>query len=253
LAYAVGPARALTLLWLFAPTFFLAFRSPLLLLAAPLLAVRFLSENPPHWATSFHYNAFVVVPILCAAVDGARRLSSIDIPIIRRALALSVAWTVAVGMVALVVLPQWPFWNLVDKRWWYARTDRTRAAEEAFSHVPKGAFVAAANGPGAHLTVGRKVVLWSPPGSRRQVEAVWELEGRRWKYLGDRRLADPPWIFADVGHPQFPFDSVEQQRETVSELIRAGYTVAFERADFVVLHNAALERPMREATPPSAP
>jgi uncharacterized membrane protein len=239
--YALGPPRARTLLWLFAPTLFLAFRSPLLLLAAPLLAVRLLSNNPPHWATSFHYNAFVVVPIFCAAVDGARRLGTVDLPVVGRRLRLDLAWAIAVGAIALNVLPEWPFWHLFEKGWWYPRTPATRSAHEAISRVPEGAFVAAANGPGVHMTVGRKVIVWNPPGARHQLEAVWKLEGMRWRYQGDRKLANPPWILADVDRPQFPFESVEQQRETVAGLTRAGYATLFEQDGYVVLHNSALE------------
>ena len=74
LEHMLTPAEKVrTLLWLLAPLAFIPCRSPLLLLAAPLLAVRFLSSTEAHWTTQYHYNAFLVPILFCAGIDGQSR------------------------------------------------------------------------------------------------------------------------------------------------------------------------------------
>ena len=64
-----------TMLWLFGAFCFLPLLSPISLAAIPLLAERMLANTSPNWwVTSFHYNAYLVVVLVCAAVDGAARL-----------------------------------------------------------------------------------------------------------------------------------------------------------------------------------
>jgi uncharacterized membrane protein len=64
-----------TMLWLFGAFCFLSLRSPLALAAIPLLLERMLANLFPNWwVTSFQYNAYLVVVLLFAAVDGAARL-----------------------------------------------------------------------------------------------------------------------------------------------------------------------------------
>ena len=64
-----------TMLWLFGAFCFLSLRSPLALATVPLLLERMLANLMPNWwVTSFQYNAYLVVVLVCAAVDGAARL-----------------------------------------------------------------------------------------------------------------------------------------------------------------------------------
>ena len=64
-----------TTLWLFGAFCFLSLRSPLALAVLPLLLERMLANLFPYWwVTSYQYNAYLVVVLLCAAVDGAARL-----------------------------------------------------------------------------------------------------------------------------------------------------------------------------------
>jgi uncharacterized membrane protein len=64
-----------TMLWLFGAFCFLPLLSPISLATIPLLAERMLANTAPNWwETSFHYNAYLVVVLVCAAVDGAARL-----------------------------------------------------------------------------------------------------------------------------------------------------------------------------------
>jgi len=64
------PTFALILL----PTAFLALRSPLVLAAAPSLALRFVGTNSAYWGTAWHYNATVMPIVFIAAVDGMARI-----------------------------------------------------------------------------------------------------------------------------------------------------------------------------------
>jgi uncharacterized membrane protein len=64
-----------TMLWLFGAFCFLSLRSPMAVATVPLLLERMLANlNPNWWATRYQYNAYLVVILLCAAVDGAARL-----------------------------------------------------------------------------------------------------------------------------------------------------------------------------------
>ena len=63
------------MLWLFGAFCFLPLRSPIALAAIPLLLERMLANLFPNWwVTSFQYNAYLVIILACAAVDGAARL-----------------------------------------------------------------------------------------------------------------------------------------------------------------------------------
>src|SRR5215813_11990207 len=67
--------KLVTMAWLFGAFCFLPLLSPITLAVIPLLLERMLgSVFPAWWSTSFQYNAFLVVILLCAAVDGAARL-----------------------------------------------------------------------------------------------------------------------------------------------------------------------------------
>ena len=76
LALLVTPrVKLVTVLWLFGAFCFLPLRSPISLAVIPLLLERMLgSVFPAWWATAVQYNAFLVVVLVCAAVDGAARL-----------------------------------------------------------------------------------------------------------------------------------------------------------------------------------
>jgi uncharacterized membrane protein len=55
------------------PVAFLALRSPLVLIALPGLALRFISTNSYFWGTGFHYDAAVMPIVFLAAVDAMAR------------------------------------------------------------------------------------------------------------------------------------------------------------------------------------
>jgi uncharacterized membrane protein len=64
-----------TMLWLFGAFCFLSLRSPIALATVPLLLERMLGNVSANWwVTGFQYNAYLVVVLALAAVDGAARL-----------------------------------------------------------------------------------------------------------------------------------------------------------------------------------
>jgi uncharacterized membrane protein len=56
------------------PTAFIAIRSPVILIAVPALALRFVSTDSSYWGTYWHYNATVMPVVFVAAVDALARI-----------------------------------------------------------------------------------------------------------------------------------------------------------------------------------
>ncbi|HEY6480418.1 MAG TPA: DUF2079 domain-containing protein [Streptosporangiaceae bacterium] len=69
------PQQRETLKYLLGAFGFLPLLSPIFLVVIPLLVERMLnSQFPNWWVIAFQYNSYLVVPLVCAAVDGAARL-----------------------------------------------------------------------------------------------------------------------------------------------------------------------------------
>jgi len=84
-----GTEKLWTTYLILLPVAFLALRSPLVLVAVPSLALRFLSTNSYFWGDGWHYNATVMPIVFLAAIDGmarfraasARRAASAKAPV----------------------------------------------------------------------------------------------------------------------------------------------------------------------------
>jgi uncharacterized membrane protein len=63
------PVKLQTVVMLALPTAFLAFFSPIALVALPSLALRFVSTNGSYWGTLWHYNATVMPVLFIAAIE----------------------------------------------------------------------------------------------------------------------------------------------------------------------------------------
>ena len=64
-----------TMIWLLLPFCFLSLLSPITITALPLLLERMLaSQDANWWVTYYQYNAFLIIPLVLGAVDGAARL-----------------------------------------------------------------------------------------------------------------------------------------------------------------------------------
>ena len=168
-----------TMIGLLAMFGFLPLASPMVIAALPLLAERMLASGYPlWWQAKFQYDAFLVMILCCAAVDGAARLQGhwparwdawLTYPFRRPAslrrggagLEARHVWAAAICAAALVYLPSSPFGALL-KPGFYGTNARMRAAAAAVAHVPAGVEVEASNnlGPRAvrpgHRAVARR-------------------------------------------------------------------------------------------------
>jgi uncharacterized membrane protein len=212
-----------TVLWLFGAFCFLPLRSPIALATVPLLLERMLgSVFSGWWGTSFQYNAFLVVVLVCAAVDGAAR---IDRSLARRrkqppdaawaAGPVALACAGAMCLAALILVPRFAFGAALQPSF-YQRNARTNAAAAADAAVPSGVTVEAVNHLGPQLSARDTVLLWDGDGSS---------------------PLRPPWVVADVAKREFTFPSLGAQRQRVARLERTGYQVVFQRRGYVVLHH----------------
>jgi len=233
-----------TMLWLFGAFCFLSLRSPIALATIPLLLERMLANLFPNWwITADQYNAYLVVILVCAAVDGAARL---DWALLRRRhLAARPPWTVALVCaaamcaVAVCLVPRFGFGPALHPSF-YRRDALERAAAAADELVPGGVTVQAVNNLGPQLSARDTVLLWDGDGHTPP--------------LGS------PWVVANTRQLQFTFSSVREQRQRLEFLERHGYRAVFNRDGYVVLHRAgsgsAAARPgagrMSAPSPPSA-
>jgi uncharacterized membrane protein len=224
--------KARTMIGLLAAFGFLPLASPLVVAALPLLAERMLASGYPlWWQAKFQYDAFVVMILCCAAVDGAARLQRHWPPAWDRWLTYPWArpawlrrdglpwrpatlWAAAIFAAALVYVPSSPFGSLLHPGF-YGVNARMRAAAAAVAHVPSGVEVEASNNLGPALS-GRDTVLL--------------LDGTpRWA----------PWVVGDTLGLDFPFCSPGQQAQELTYLRANGYTLVFADDGYVVLHRPA--------------
>ena len=227
--------KARTMIGLLATFGFLPLASPMVVAVLPLLAERMLASGYPlWWQAKFQYDAFVVMMLCCAAVDGAARLQRrwperwdkfLTYPArrpswLRRGGAAwrpATLWAAAICAAALVYVPSSPFGPLLHPGF-YGVNARMRAAAAAIAHVPAGVEVEASNNIGPRLS-GRDTVLL--------------LDGTpRWA----------PWVVGDTLGLDFPFCTPSQQAQEVAYLQAHGYSQVFADDGYVVLHRPADSR-----------
>ena len=151
------PDKLQTLVLLLLPTAFIALRSPLVLIAAPSLLLRFIATNSSFWGTYWHYNATVMPIIFVAAIDALARIgAAMDADPTaagpggwasgRRGLwpaALAGARRYGAAMMVAIMVPlafQFPLnqlWNAQT----YQISPHVSQAEAAMAQVPDGATV----------------------------------------------------------------------------------------------------------------
>ena len=228
--------KARTMIGLLAMFGFLPLASPMVVAVLPLLAERMLASGYPlWWQAKFQYDAFLVMILCCAAVDGAARLQRhwperwnawLTYPWSRPAWLRrggpeggtawrpATLWAAAICAAALVYLPSSPFGPLL-KPGFYGTNARMRAAAAAVAHVPAGVEVEASNNIGPALSGPDTVLL---------------LDGTpRWA----------PWVVGDTIGLDFPFCTPSQQAQEVAYLRAHGYTQVFADDGYVVLHRPA--------------
>ncbi|MBO3745890.1 DUF2079 domain-containing protein [Streptosporangiaceae bacterium NEAU-GS5] len=207
LALLVDETKLNTMILLAWVVLFTCLLSPLTLAAVPLVLERMLSDRPFWWAADYQYNAFVVVILFCAGVDGAarlrRRFANVDV---------SMLWSVGVLVAALTLIPRFPLYQLIRPDF-YTMTPRVEAAYEAVSTVPDGVTVDAADTAGPALTSRTTVLLW------------------------DGNQHNAPWVVADITDPQWPISNPDRQRQIAQDLVdQQGYEMVYQKEGWVVLH-----------------
>jgi uncharacterized membrane protein len=196
----VSPSvKAETMALLFVPFLLTAFRSPLVLTVVPLLAERMLSDHENWWSSHYHYNAFLIVPLAVASVDGVRRLRGDRL------------WSYGILLVAAIMIPFFSLSDAYDPDF-YRRDTHASAVIDAAAQVPTGVLVEATNEAGPQLSARADVLLW------------------------DGVPHQAPWVVADVGLPINPMRDLARQRALVAALLADGYTIAWQRDGIQVLH-----------------
>ena len=255
-----------TVLWLFGAFCFLPLRSPISLATIPLLLERMLgSVFPAWWGTADQYNAFLVVVLVCAAVDGAARLARS--PLLARsragpAAAGSAGDTAAAGSAGDTGAAGSTGDTAAGSAGGTAAAGTAAATADlgtvglvcsvamcavALVLVPLFAFGSALHPSfyrrDARMNAAAAAVAAVPPGVT--VEAVNHLGPQLsardtvllWDGDGSSPLR-PPWVVADVAKKEFTFASRGQQIRRVALLRRSGYQVVFSRDGYLVMHRS---------------
>jgi len=217
-----------TIVGLLAAFGFLPLASPMTVAVVPLLAERMLASGYPLWWTAkFQYDAFLVMMLCCAAVDGAARLQRVWPRLPRVQVPPATAWAAAVCAAAVAFVPFSPLGVMVHPKF-YGVNPRMRAAQAATAAIPSGAEVEAVNNIGPRLS-GRDEVLL--------------LDGSpRWA----------PWVVADTKGLDFPFCSPRQQQQEAAFLEAHGYRLVLADDGYVVLHRPPDARTAEALAHPAA-
>ena len=266
--------KLVTMLWLFGAFCFLPLRSPIALATIPLLLERMMANLFGNWwVTSYQYNAYLVIILACAAVDGAVRLDRS--PLLRRYLGADRAQQPAAEAVqpaaatatadgaqpaAADAGPGSPDASADDQaasRGTVPRAGRRTPGTVALACaaamcavavflVPRFAF-----GPALHPSFYRRT-----PNMKAAAAAAATVPGGvvvaatnsigpalsdrdtvlLWDGDGGTPPLGAPWVVANVRMLQFTFHSVREQKQRVALLERSGYRVVFRRDGYVVLH-----------------
>lgn len=146
--------------------------SPLVLLAVPTLAWRFLSPNSAYWGPDHHYSAVLMPIVFLALIDAVRRLPergkaqvATGDRIVRRGLAVP-------ALVALLLLPALPLRDLASPGFWQD-SPRRSATRTALALIPDDARVAASNHLAPHLTDRATVHLATHDVLDRHADLGW--------------------------------------------------------------------------------
>ena len=174
-----------TIAYLFGAYLGVSLRSPLVILAIPLLAERFLSPHPNHWTLENHYSLTIAPVLAFAAADALGRLDRVAA---RRLVAAMLA-------IAVLLVPAFPLAQLF-RPGFYSPVAAYRDAGAALAVIPPEARVAAQNRLASHLDgrAGLTVLTPAPAPSAYIVASV--------------RDADPGAIF--------PFADLAELRRTLA-------------------------------------
>jgi hypothetical protein len=213
-------AKAETLRGLFLPLVFAPLASPLLIPAIPLLAERMLSNNPNWWSSQWHYNAFVIVPLICGGVDTVRRIKNF---LVQRGLTsaarqVPLAWAALATVLTLVTVPDYPLGNLYRTEA-YRETAQARTAQTALAHIPPGVWAEVPTGLGPALTQRDTVISLRPDSPH------------------------APWVIVNTLPHAWQSRTLAQQQELINTLVATGYQIIYADRTYTVLHQTQPPNP----------
>jgi hypothetical protein len=243
-----------TELELFAPFLFLSLLSPYTLPAIPLIVERFIASKFPNWWTdTFHYNAYLVVPIALGAVDGAVRLdkwltwfwrSTTRQGTRQRKLGDWAAGKFAPLMAvlflatAIAFLPFFGWWQMTKPSFFHRNAVSTAEARAA-SLIPSGVVVETPGNVGPFLLTRDTVEVWDGYGYTPRTA---------------------PWIIANDKTQQFgwcqggPHSYKKDQPARIAWLKQHGYVVVWydKPTGYMVLRAGPTSPPSASPTPLTA-
>ena len=197
--------KLITLIWLLAPTAFLAVRSSVVWLVVPTLLWRFASDNPSFWGTSFHYSAVLMPVVFVAFLDALTR---------HRDRGGRLWWPLAVSVaVTVYFIPQQSLDEALHAPLWRT-TPNTAAIHQLLDRIPSGVTVAASNNLAAQLT------------ARDDVSLIGRIA------LGP---TGPQYAVIDVVHQQFPLGSAADAQTIARQASANGYRQIDEAGGVVLL------------------
>ncbi|AGZ40918.1 DUF2079 domain-containing protein [Actinoplanes friuliensis] len=197
-----------TLLWLLAPTLFLALRSPLLLAVVPTLAWRFWSTNPSYWGTGFQYSAVLMPIVFVAFLDALDTIGN------GRAARAAAHATCLIALAATLLNPL-PLRGLLMPGTWATDTGAGQV-RLALARIPDDARVAADNRFAPQLT-SRCTVYFFP---------VYPQAGVR-----------PEWV-AVSDPPDTTMAAPATMAAAIDRLPAYGYQVVLRTSDVIIFHRS---------------
>ena len=186
------------MLW-FAPFAFVSLASPLALLVVPIALTRFLSVNPIHWGTVFHYSAPLAPILAMAAADGLARLGGPQGPALRvRAKWFTPAVAGACVVLSAFIPGRQPLWRVFAPG-----HDRVNDTER----------------------IGRTVIAMVPDDASvvAQAAVVPHLSGRDEMYVLDAAAPEADYVVMSDDLSPWPAASVEELRMLVENRRTRGY------------------------------
>jgi uncharacterized membrane protein len=216
-------AKVDLLLWLLAPFLFLSLLSPLSLAAVPLLLERLLNVKfPDWWHIGDQYNAYLIIILVFAAVDGVARLDGWALPKIQpgwRTGRLPLAAAAVMAVVSIALVPHFPFGSLLNSNW-YHRNWKQEDAVLAANHVPNNVVVEAASNVAPQLTSRDTVLLWDGDG----LSPLF-----------------PDWVVTCTSDGEFTFPTIADQIARVNLLKEHGYVTVYSVGGYLVMHKPGIK------------
>ena len=195
-------------LWL-APFAFLPLRSPLALLLAPLVLERFLSSNPGHWGTSFHYSAPLAPILAMSAGDGLARMTRrLRTDAARKRLLTGTS--IACVLFSSLLPGRQPHWRLLSPGH-YQSVPQEAMASRVLALIPRDASVVA------------------------QTALLPHLSQRRTIYMLEPGVPDADYLVATTHLDPWPVETMEGMSRLIEERRQRGYKTIFEEDGWLLM------------------